>query len=365
MQFECLLENLIKSVSISEKIVGKKESLPILSCIVLDVGKSIKLKSTNLETALEINLQGVVKEKGVIAVPASIFLQTLNSTKGDKIILEEDEGNLIIKSKGGETTIKSISHDEFPKFSRPTSKDVYKIKKDVFINGIQNVSYASSNSMIRPELASIYITYKDGQLVFVSTDSFRLAEKKFNTPLNDKIPDTLIPTKNATELVNVVINSKEEDIDVIFDDSQISISTDDINIISRIIDGNFPNYSEIIPKKFTSEATLLKEDLSTVLKKTRVFSGSAQQVGFHLYPKKKIFSVTARSADIGEMSDDIEAAASGEDIDINFNLQYVNDCVQFLKTDSITLQFAGVGKPLVIKSVSDPNFTYLVMPLNR
>ncbi|PIR86593.1 DNA polymerase III subunit beta [Candidatus Kaiserbacteria bacterium CG10_big_fil_rev_8_21_14_0_10_43_70] len=365
MKFECVLEKLLESVSISEKITGKKESLPILSCVVINVSDSIVFKSTNLETAVEIKVDGSILKKGDIAVPANIFLQTLQSTKGEKVILEENDGNLIIKSKSGETTIKSTPKDEFPSFPKPKSKNSYKIKKDILINGIQSVSYASSNSMIRPELASIYIVYSDSKLVFVATDSFRLAEKKFNTPLNYEIPDILIPTKNAIEITNVIGNIDEEDIEVIFDESQINISIGNIRLVSRIIDGNFPNYNEIIPKSFSSEAILLKDDLANVLKKTRIFSGASQQVSFHIYPKNKIFSITARNSDVGEMSDDIEAVVSGDDIDIHFNLQYIQDCVQSLKADSVNMQFAGEGKPLVIKGVPDQQFTYLVMPLNK
>ena len=110
---------------------------------------------------------------------------------------------------------------------------------------------------------------------------------------------------------------------------------------------------------------MLKEDLNTIIKKTKIFSGSAQQISFHLYPKKKIFTVTARSADVGEMSDSVEAAISGEDIDINFNLRYISDCLQSIKSDSVTLYFAGEGKPLIIKGVSDKEFLYMVMPLNK
>jgi len=365
MKFECLLDRCIEVVSLSEKIVGKKESLPVLSCVVIEVNKDIVFKSTNLETALELNIEGSILKRGKIAVPANIFLQILHSTKGKKITLEEEDGNLKIKSKSGTTIIKSIQTDEFPYFSIQKSDNVYVIKKDVFLNGIQNVHYASSKSMIRPELASVYITYVDGKIIFVATDSFRLAEKKFNTQLKNGIPDTLIPTKNALEIANIINNINIDDIEVIFDESQIGIYFNNTKIISRIIDGTFPNYNDIIPKSFVSEATLLKEDILTVIKKTRVFSGNSQQISFHLYPNKKIFSITARNSDIGEMSDTIEAAVSGEDIDIHFNLHYIQDCIQSLKTDSITLQFAGEGKPMVIKSVSDQLFTYLVMPLNK
>ena len=102
-----------------------------------------------------------------------------------------------------------------------------------------------------------------------------------------------------------------------------------------------------------------------MLRKARVFSGNDQYVGLHLYPKRKIFTATAQSPDVGEMSDSIDAAISGEDIDINFHIGYLADCIASIDSDSIILGFGGVGKPLVIRGVSDSNFTYLAMPLNR
>ena len=109
----------------------------------------------------------------------------------------------------------------------------------------------------------------------------------------------------------------------------------------------------------------MKNDFAEALRKGRVFAGADQHVGFHVYPKKKVFDVTAQSAAIGEMSDSLEAALSGEDIDVNFHIGYVADCLQSVQSDSIVLGFSGAGKPLVIRGVSDAHFTYLVMPLNR
>jgi len=145
----------------------------------------------------------------------------------------------------------------------------------------------------------------------------------------------------------------------------LTIAADGIRYVSRIVDGVFPNYIEIIPKSFSVEATALKSDFSETLKKARVFAGADQHVGFHVYPKKKVFTATAQSADVGEMSDSIDAAVSGEDIDINFHIGYLADCLPSVKSDSVTLSFSGAGKPLVIRGVSDPSFMCLVMPLNR
>ena len=102
-----------------------------------------------------------------------------------------------------------------------------------------------------------------------------------------------------------------------------------------------------------------------MLRKARVFSGTDQHIGLHVYPKKKIFSATARSSDVGEMSDSIDAALSGEDMDINFHIGYLSDCLSSIESESITLNFSSIGRPLIIQGVSDSSFTYLVMPLNR
>src|ERR1700683_5435441 len=114
-----------------------------------------------------------------------------------------------------------------------------------------------------------------------------------------------------------------------------------------------------------TEATLLKNNLSAMLKKAPVCAGQDQHGGLHIYPKKKMFSATARSAEVGEMSDSIDAALEGEDLDINFHIGYLADCLPSIESDSLVLQFAGTGRPLVIKGVFDGSFMYLVMPLNR
>ena len=138
-----------------------------------------------------------------------------------------------------------------------------------------------------------------------------------------------------------------------------------VRFVSRVVDATFPNYKEIVPKSVATEATMLKADLSEMLRKARVFSGNDQHVGLHAYPQKKIFTATARSSDVGEMSDSIDAALSGDDLDINFHIGYLAECLSSIESDSVVLSFAGPGKPLVIRGVSDTSFMYLVMPLNR
>lgn len=364
MKVTTIKEKLLGAVLLAERITGKKESLPVLSCIVLDIGKEFRVKATNLEAGIEITIPAEIEEVGVIAVPAVVLSQTLRSTSGEKIQLKIEEGNLIISSRGTRTLIKAIPHEEFPVLSGSGSVKGVPITKSELIRGLQSVSYAASPSMIRPELGSIFVSIKNNSILCVATDSFRLAEKTIPTGGKNEV-EILIPLKHAQELSHVLEHISAETIEFAADEAQMTITGDSTRYVSRIVDGTFPNYHEILPKKFETEATVLKNDFAEMLRKARVFSGNDQHVGLHVYPQRKILSATARSAEVGEMSDSIDAALTGEDLDINFHIGYLADCLSSIEADSIVLGFSGAGKPLVIRGVNDASFTYLVMPLNR
>jgi DNA polymerase-3 subunit beta len=364
MRFSTTKDQILNAVQLAERIAGKKESLPVLSCILIDAQKEIVLKATNLEAGIEAVVRGDVEEKGTLAVPAGIFSQTLRAIGSEKITLRSEEGNLLVESRGTKTLIKTIPHAEFPALPGSVSKKGLQLPREKFLQALQSVSYAASTSMIRPELGSVYVAIRSSGITCVATDSFRLAEKTIvASGKNDA--EILIPLKHAGELAYILERSAEESLTLVAEDAQMIATLGGVRYISRVIDAQFPNYKDIIPKDISTEATMLKNDLAEMLKKARVFAGNDQHVGLHVYPKKKVFSATARNADVGEMSDSLDAAISGEDIDINFHIGYLAECLPSIQSDSVTLGFAGQGRPLVVKGVSDASFLYLVMPLNR
>src|SRR3989338_1013635 len=366
MKVITIKEKILSAVVLAERITGKKESLLILSCILIDVGKEISVRSTNLEAGIDIKVQGDVEEKGVVAVTASVLSQTIKSINSEKITLRTEGQNLIIEARGTKTLIKAVPHDEFPKLSKDScGAKGFSIERERLLGGIKAVSYAPSVSMIKPELGSVYISIKKGGLVCVATDSFRLAEKRVVCSVSSDGGEILIPSKHAGEMMYILERLTDDNVTLSVSDSELAVSSENLQFLSRVVDGTFPNYQEIIPKQFVTEATVLKNDFAEMLRKARVFSWNDQNVGLHIYPKKKIFTATAQSSDVGEMSDSIDAAVSGEDIDINFHIGYLADCVASIDSDSIVLSFSGAGKPLVIRGVSDPSFMCLVMPLNR
>ncbi len=364
MQLTTARETLLNAVLIAERVVGKKESLPVLSCILIEVGKECVIRSTNLEAAVEIRVPADITKQGTLAVPVSVFVQTIRSVSGDKITIKEESGNVLVETKGSKTLIKTVPHDEFPHVTGKSSGDGVVVERSRLIEAFKAVSYAASPSMIRPELGSVSLRIEDGALISVATDSFRLAEKTQPQGVRGEC-DILVPLKHVQELSHILDKMGDESVTFFADDSQLTVKGDGMEYVSRLVDATFPNYREIIPKKFTSEATVLKNDLIETLRKARIFSGTEQRVGLHVYPKKKVFDITAQSASIGEMSDSVESALSGEDIDINFHVGYLSDALPIIQSDSVVLGFSGAGRPLVMRGASDSSFTYLVMPLNR
>ena len=366
MQLGTTKEYLVRAITLAERITGKKESLPVLSCVLLEAsGKNLMVRATNLEAGIEIAVPSTIQNEGIVAVPAIVISQTIRSITSDTITLTETEGNLSIESRGSKNLIKAIPHEEFPSLPSSGQKGGFSMSRTKLLEGLSAVIYAASPSMIRPELGSVYISIDSGNITVVATDSFRLAEKTVKGVTKKENGELLIPLKHAQELLYILERVDTEDVVLIADEAQISVSGGGVHFVSRVVDAQFPNYKEIIPKKFTTNATLLKNDFLEILRKARVFSGNDQHVGFHVYPGRKIFTAIARSSEIGEMSDSLDAAVSGDDIDINFHIGYLADCLSTIQSDSIQLGFSGVGRPLVIRGVSDASFMYLVMPLNR
>ncbi len=365
MKFTTTKDSILNAVLTCERITGKKESLPVLSCVVFDAGSQLSVRATNLEAGVDISVAIEISEKGMVAVPASVLSQTLRSIMADKITFTTEDNNLLVESRGTKTLIKSVPHEEFPTLPAPGTGKAIKIERTGILRGLQAVSYAASPSMIRPDLGSVFLVVKNGVLTSVATDSFRLAEKTIADTGAKLDGELLIPLKHVLELVHILERLGGDTVALSIEDAQLTLVGDGTRFSSRVVDAQFPNYKEIIPKSSSTEATVLKSDFAEMLRKARVFSGQDMHVGLHVYPKKKIFTATARSNDVGEMSDSIDGALSGEDLDINFHIGYLADCLSSIDSDSIVLAFAGAGKPLVVHGASDTSFRYLVMPLNR
>ncbi len=366
MKLECEKLKIEPSIQKVSKLAGKHLTLPVLSCIYLEATTDNKLiiKTTNLDIGVEIELKIKTIEKGIVAVPANILLSVLSSIKDNNLTFETKDNNLKIYSNKNSATIKCLPHEDFPSIPKLKELKSIKINCNELILGFKSVWYSASSSNIKPELSSVYIYKLDNSLIFVSTDSFRLAEKKVNTKTPVDFPQTLIPYKNVSEIIKL-LEDCNKDINIVFEKNQAAFITDDMYIVSRLIDGSFPDYKQIIPKIFTASATVLKNDFINSIKTSNIFSDSLNQVKLKVSVKNKSLDIESKNNDIGEYKESVNASVSGEEIELNFNNKYVTDCVQSIPSDSLILSFGGAGKPLIINGSNDKSFLYIVMPMNR
>jgi DNA polymerase-3 subunit beta len=364
MKLELIKTKLKEAVNIAERVTGKNLSLPILSAILLEAkDNALVIKATNLDVGLEIELPAKISEEGSVAVTAAVLSGFLgNISKEDKVKMELARENIHISTGRSSTLIKSFSAEDFPVIPRVTDGESFSFRAKEIVTGLRSVLYASSLSDIKPEIASVYV-YQDGkELVFVATDSFRLAEKRLNLSEKGKdFPSVIIPWKNVSELIKVFDNSEEE-LKIEANKNQISFFTDNIHFTSRVIDGTFPDYRQIMPTKFKTEVTIGREELLNALKLSNIFADKFNQIDFKILPAEKRFEIFSQNQDVGENSVSIEAALEGENVEMSFNAKYILDCFQSINSDTIALKF---DRPLLIEGVGDRSFQYIIMPINR
>lgn len=365
MIIECVKDRIKEAVTLAEKASGKNLSLPILSSVLLQAkGKNLIVKATNLEIGLEIEIPAKIKEEGEIAVNAMVLSGFLtNLQKENKLKIETKEGNIKISTDLTSTTIKSLPVEDFPIIPKVSKGDSFNLTSNNLINGLRSVVFASAISDIKPEIASVYI-YKDDQgIVFVATDSFRLAEKKII--IKDKIRDfspIIIPFRNVAEIIRV-FDRFDSNLEITSDGNQISFISDSIHLTSRIINGTYPDYRQIMPKSHKTEILITKDDLINNLKIANIFSDKYSQVDFKVKAKENILEVNALNQEVGENISQVITKIKGDDLITSFNVRYIIDCLSVINQKDLSLKFTNKDRPLLIQGIGDNSFSYIVMPI--
>ncbi len=367
MNIECVKDKLEVTVAKAARVTGRNVSLPILQCVLLEAKQNtLTVRATNLDIGVEYTLPVKVSEEGVAAVPGTVLTSLLSQISDKNIHLESDGENILIKTDSTQTKIKSYNSEDFPTIPRVTDATSFQIDGKLLVEGVKSVAYASATSSVKPELSSVYISTTDDKegLVFAATDSFRLAEKRLKVKNVSQFNSVLIPVKNTAEITRV-IEDQGGSVELLIGANQLAFTGEGVYLTSRTIDGVFPDYQQIIPDNFVTEATILKADLLNALKVAHIFTDKFNKITFSLNPAEKQLTLQTRNTEVGENTQSIDGALNGQELTISFNYRYIFDCFQSINSDSISLQLSGEGKPMVIKGVSDNSFLYLVMPMNQ
>ena len=365
MKIECIKDKLSAALVQAGRFSGKHPTLPVLSSVLFEIKQNtLIIRATNLDAGIEISLPVKVIKEGSVAVSTQTIINTVSTIQGKQVVLEETGGSLAVSSQTYKTAVRCVPKEDFPTIPIISSSEKIDVAAKNLADGIGSVVYSASTSEIKPELSSVYIYPEHNTLVFVSTDSFRLAEKRITTKGIKDFPGIILPYKNAVEIARVFSESSDT-VRALFSKHHASFSSDSLYITSRLVDGLFPDYKQIIPKEEKTRAVVLKQDLVQALKVTTVFANKFNQLSIKVKPEEGVLSIESKNADVGEGTVSLDAALSGEGVELNVNARYFSDCLAHIHQDSVALVFNGPGKPIIVGGAGDASFTYLVMPMNR
>ncbi|MBI2062656.1 MAG: DNA polymerase III subunit beta [Candidatus Yanofskybacteria bacterium] len=355
-------KRLISAVRTVEKIVSKNISLPILNTILLktDNGR-LKLSATNLEIGINYWLGVKINENGEIAVPARVFSDFINNVTDEKLSLITKKNTIFINSENYKTQILGIETKDFPIIPQIKKEASFKINSQKVKTALTSVIDSASLSETRPEISGVYVSISSKKAEFAATDSFRLSEKIIDL-LDSSAKTFILPRNTVVEIIRVAENI-EGDLSFVVSDNQILIYGDDFEIISRLIDGHYPEYKRVIPEKFVALAKVQKSEFEKSIRMASIFSSSISDI--KIKADKDLMEISAKNSDRGEIAANLACEIKNKPFEISVNYHYLLDGLKSVSTDHVILEFTGDGGPLVIKGENQKDHTYVIMPLRN
>jgi len=367
MKIICLQENLKNALNTTERIIGRNLTLPILNNLLLETDKGrLKISSTNLEIGINYWISGKIEKDGVITVPAKILSNFVNNLPNKKIEFEVKSGVLYLKCENYRAQIKGQDAKDFPIIPKIQPKITNSIDLDVLKIGLSQVVGVATVSESRPEISGILFNFNKNNLKLVATDSFRLSEKTINIE-NLEEESVIIPQRTIQELIRILIEVSEfkevnNQVKIVLSNNQVLFDLGDIQLISRLIDGQYPNYQQIIPTSFRTKVILNKEDFIKAIKIASIFSSKINDIKF-IISLKKGFEVFAQNTDIGENKSQINAEIEGDPLEISFNWRYILDGLNNITSQKIFFGLNTGDNPVILKPIGDESYLYVVMPI--
>lgn len=374
MEVEIFKEKLNQALTIIEHLIRKNINLPVLNNVLLEGEKNfLKLTATNLESTIIWQILTKIKKEGKNLVPVSFFCSLIGFLKEEKIKLKVQNNNLILEGKNQITQIQGVSPEEFPIIPKINFEDFLQIEGGEIKEGLSQIINIPSFSQTRPEISGIYFSFKKDKIKIVATDSFRLAEKTIELPEKIKKDFSFIlPQTAGRDLLNI-LTIKPGKVKVCFSPNQVQFewegeetSYPNIRFFSRLVEGEYPNYQEIIPKKYTAEILLNKEEFQLQIKKAGLFSGKISEVKLTIFPQENKIKIFSESVQVGKNEAYLPAkieAKTDKNLEISFNYKFLIAGLQNIKSPEVWFGLSDKEGPACLKSPLDENYFYILMPI--
>ena len=375
MQATVQQQQLAHGVSIVSRAVTSRSSLAVLSNILIktDNGR-LRLSATNLELGISAWIGANVQEEGGLTVPARTFVDMVSNLPSEDVILTVDDNTQTLNVKCGtlNTDIKGISAEEFPPMPSPDLDEAIALNVENFKEQIQQVVFAASTDDARPNLTGVHMVFEGNTLEMAATDGYRISIAK--SEMAQKVPqnfEALVPARALAELSRIAVDG-DESVLMTFPQGrgQVIFHLNDAELVSQLIEGSFPNYSAIIPPTFKTRTVLSTAQLLKACKQTEIIAREGSYIAkLDIQPelegeKSSLLEISARSEQTGSSEVMVDASVDGVPLLISFNIRYLREALEVIKTPTVSLETNAVHTPGLLRPIGDDNFTHIIMPIN-
>ncbi|KXK11862.1 MAG: DNA polymerase III subunit beta [Chloroflexi bacterium OLB14] len=375
MKVTVLQENLARGLSIVARAVSPRTTLPVLANILIatDEGR-LRLSATNLELGITCWIPARIDENGSTTVPSRTLSDLVNTLPGDQVQLTLDTKtqNLHIKSGSSNNDIKCIDAQEFPPLPTPEMKDAIQLNVADFKEMIHQVAFASSTDEARPVLMGVLMNVDKDNVTMAAADGFRLSVRK--AQLSQKVSNPIniiIPARALNELARVA-SDPEEPIYMVVPKNrgQVLFRVKDVEVVSQLIDGTFPDYHQIIPRNYKSRTLVSTATLLKACKQAEIFAREGSNVARLDIKESKgdmqpsEVEISATSEETGKNETIVEATVDGSSVLIAFNVKFLREALEVIKTPNVALETSAANAPGVLRPVGDDNFLHVIMPMH-
>lgn len=361
MKLKVTQENLNRALSSVARVASTRSTLPILANVLIKTSKNrLSLSATNLDIAVTHYIGAQVGETGSITVPARLMQDFVGSLPEGVIELDLQETKLHVTTDQYQSVVNGIVADDFPSMPAISDGSSWKLSAELFKKALQQVVFAASADETRPVLTGVLLHTIEGQLVMAATDSYRLAEKQLGK--HEGEVKLLIPASALHDLLRL-LGDGEEEITVTHDDQQVLFQVSDIELVTRLVDGAYPDYQKLIPKKFETQATLKRSDLVNVTKVSSLFAReSAGSVTIAVDEATQQLSIRSVASQLGENTATAQTKAKGTG-SITLNSRYLLDALAVMNGEAVTFGFNGKLEPTLLQDPANPEYRHIIMPL--
>jgi DNA polymerase III subunit beta len=374
MKFTCTKENLSYALDLVSGVAGKQVNLPILTNILISVEESVvRLITTNLEIAVQANLRAKVENKGSFTVPAKTLTDFVHLLPEEQVEIELQENEVKITCGSSSTKIKGAPADEYPVVPEIEEEHAYAVDADKFKNSLSQVVIATAKNEIRPELSGVLFSLFGERfkgLVMAATDSYRLAEKRVEVEQGGDEMRVIVPARTVFEIIRLVGISKtksgEAQVRLWLTDNQIALRYDDFEMTSRLVEGKYPDYTQIIPAEFKTSSNFPISQMTNKIKAASLFTTmGVNAVSFDLNAEQNTIGISSTSTQTGEHASEVEAEVSGEENSILLNHRYVLDGLSHMETDDVEFKVNSGDAPCMFSPKGKSEYLYIVMPIRQ